>query len=193
MWIRLIIIFAGIVLMINGCNSLISQFAGTHALRTFSVEEATADGIGDADFIELTDAWRPGKWVVGPALHKKDRDILLYPILSGDQYAAHQRGETVRPAFIAWGKNYDPPCLERGDCIPDGAFSARGLVREPNPEKDKSPELSQYGFELPEKVYYLEVDREPLAWYWNLLMFVGGIAMAIGIEAWARRQKTAVR
>ena len=63
------------------------------------------------------------------------------------------------------------------------------MVREPNPRKNKSAELSAAGYRIAEKVYYLEAGRRPLAWYWNVLMIVGGLALALGVEARAARKR----
>ena len=56
MLLRYLILFGGIVMMITGCNSLISQQFGTHQLRTVNMQDAVANGLGDADFIELDGA-----------------------------------------------------------------------------------------------------------------------------------------
>ena len=108
---RLIIVLSGIVLMVNGCNGLLSQFFGTHKLRTFSAETALREGVGDADFVAFTDCYTTGRFTVGPALHDTDKDILLYPLYSSAQADSLQNGLTVTARLIGWETIYDPSCV----------------------------------------------------------------------------------
>ena len=186
MWFRLVVVLAGIALTIGGCNSLVSQLFGTHKLRTFPLEAVAREGFGDADYVELTEAYQTGDVVVGPALHGTDRDIVLYPLLTPAQWQARQAGQTVEPVVIAWQKEGGQPCES---CRTTGPLTVRGLVREPNPRKNKSAELSTAGYRIAEKVYYLEAARQPLAWYWNVLMIAGGFGLALGVEARAARKR----
>jgi hypothetical protein len=190
---RLFFVLSGIVLMINGCNGLLSQFFGTHKLRTLSAETALREGVGDADYVALTDSYRNGKFVVGPALHAKDKDILLYPLLSTAQHDSLQRGQAITAGIVAWGTNYDPPCITRNDCIPAGNLRATGLIREPNPQKNTAFALTNDQIRLREQPIFMEIDRQPLAWYWNLLMFAGGIGLAFSVEAYATKRRQALR
>jgi hypothetical protein len=190
---RLLFVLGGIVLMINGCNSLLSQFFGTHKLHPYSAQAALGEGIGDADYVALTDSYRTGDFVVGPALHETDKDILLYPIFSQAQADSLSNGQVVTAGIIAWGTNYDPPCIERGDCIPMESLTATGLIREPNPRKNESAALATDQVQLAERLIFLEIDREPLAWYWNLLMFAGGLGLAFGVEAYVSKRRKALR
>ena len=186
---RLLFVLTGIVLMINGCNGLLSQFFGTHKLRTLSADTALREGVGDADYLAFAEGYRTGDFVVGPALHETDKDILLYPIFSSAQADSLERGKTVTAGIVAWGTNYDPPCIDRGDCIAPGALTATGLIREPNPRKDESAALVNERVRLAERPIFLEIDRKPLAWYWNLLMFAGGIGLAFSVESYVTRRR----
>lgn len=190
---RLLIVLSGIVLMINGCNSLLSQFFGTHKLQTYRAETALREGVGDADFVSLTGGYTTGRFVVGPALHETDKDILLYPIFSAAQADSLDRGLNVTAGIIGWEANYDPPCIERADCVAAGSRPLTGLIREPNPRKNRAAELRRSQVRIAERPLFMEIDREPLAWYWNLLMFAGGIGMAFGVEAYFARRRQALR
>jgi len=179
--------------MINGCNSLLSQFFGTHKLQTYRTATALQAGVGDADFVSLTESYTTGRFVVGPALHDTDKDILLYPIFSTAQADSLERGLDVTAGIIGWETNYDPPCVERGDCVAAGSRTQTGLIREPNPRKNRAEALSREQVRIAERPLFMEIDREPLAWYWNLLMFAGGIGMAFAVEAYFARRRRAQR
>lgn len=187
-WLRMLIVLAGIVLTINGCNSLISQFFGTHKLRQMQLSEAETQGLGDADFVALTDLVVPGDYVIGRALHDTDQPIAIFPLLTPAQYADYQAGRQTAPRVLAWTK-VEEDCIGRGDCIQAGGTTIRGLVRSPNPRKDASAGLAEANFRIPDDIYFLEAYRAPLAWYWNLLMVIVGIGLAVGVEARAARRR----
>ena len=66
-----------------------------------------------------------------------------------------------------------------------------GIVREMRKQKNRAHMLPTDRYELPEDVLYIEAGRSPLAWYWNLLMLVGGIGLALYLESkaqWQRKQ-----
>lgn len=187
MWVRLMAILLGIVFFITGCNSLISQFFGTHKLRVYTMEEAVANGIGDADYIRLTNAWQPGDYIVVPPRNAADKPILIFPLLSVDQLKQAESGEVVQPGIIAWTKNFSMDCDKDGTCAPRVALDAEGILRDLSKDKNKSHLLPPAKYQLPEQVNYLEIGRHPLAWYWNLLMLVGGMGLAVFIEGRAQK------
>jgi len=178
------------VFFITGCNSLVSQLFGTHKLRSFSMEEVLAEGIADADYIEVSGAWQSGDYVVVPKLNASDKPILIYPLLSEAQLQQLEAGQKVRPQIIGWTKNFDPACDDAGTCAPKGPVSIKGVVREMRSAKNQVDALPQDKYTIPELVNYVEVDRAPLAWYWNVLMMVGGLAMAFYIENRASKQRS---
>lgn len=190
MWIRLLIVLAGIVVMINGCNSLISQQFGTHKLRTFTVAEVVGNGLEDADFVRLEDAELTDNYLVGPALRASDEDYHLHAILTPDQMGQYNQGKTVEAGVIGWYKIPYQDCTKNGDCMPPAPVVIQGLVTEPSDKKNPIAQWADQRIILPEKVVYLQLWKEPLAWYWNLLMFVGGLGLALFIEARRHREVT---
>lgn len=186
MWFRYLIIALGAVLLIGGCNGLLSQLFGTHKLRQFTLSEVRNTGLGDADYIALDSVQWPEEYVIGAALHGTDRDIIIYPFVS----LGADTNEQV--TVVAWRKVSLEEAAD-GPPYPHSAGSGKvkGLVRPPNPRKDVSAQLAQFGYQIPESVYYLEVSRAPLSWYWYALMIIGGIGIAGALEARAfrRRQK----
>lgn len=190
MWFRLVIILVGIVFMINGCNSLISQNFGTHKLRVLDFNEVVAEGLGDADFVELNEAEIAETYIVGPRLNANGKDYHLHPILTETQLEAYERGETVRPKVVGWFKIPYPACVDNGDCMAD-PNAIRGLVADPGDDQNPVHEWADKRIELPEDVVYLQLWETPLEWYWNLLMFLGGIGVAIGVEAYYQQKQKA--
>ena len=190
MWIRLLVLGAGMVMMITGCNSLISQFFGTHRLRAMPIEAAQTEGLGDADFVRLEAAVLHEEYLRGAPLHSTDKPIVIYPLLSEEQLAAHQAGEQVELRYLGWSTVFDLNCYDRGDCYSVGPGVAQGLVRPPNPRKTPTADdWSAYNFQLSPEANYLQIGREPMAWYWNLLLFLLGIGIPVLLEARAFRQQ----
>jgi hypothetical protein len=191
MILRYLILFGGIVLMITGCNSLVSQNFGTHRLRTIDVAEADAQAIGETDFVEVAgavigkvavgdgkaDAW--GKWGVSR------------PLLSPDQHKAWENGATVETSLIGWFKSEYSRCSDNLKCLPFTGKRAIGLI---GPPVDPATLTGQYlgtRIKLKEPLVYLHLGEKPMAWHWNLLFFLGGICLAFIPEAIRHNRKAA--
>lgn len=153
------------------------------------MEEALDKGIGDADFIELTGAWKSGDYIVVPPRTGADKAILIFPLLSEQQMAAADAGEKVQPQFIGWTKEFSLDCDIENTCAPRLHGNVLGVVREMQRQKNKAHMLAANKYELSETVNYIEVGREPLAWYWNLLFVAGGIGFAFWIESRANKRR----
>ncbi len=190
MIIRILIILACVVVFINSCNSLISQNFGTHKLRTYTMEEAVESGIGDADFIELKNAYLSGDFVFKAAENPNGPGVVIYPVLSASQLEAHGRGETVAPDFIAWTTDFPSQCVEAGNCVEKGQLSLKGIVRSLPDDRQGQQQLENKGYEITEQAIFIDHGQEPLAWYWNLLMMIGAAAVAFLVELYNQhRQK----
>ena len=186
MIIRLLIILACVVVFINGCNSVISQNFGTHKLRTYSIEDVLKNGLGDADFVEIENAWLPGDFVYKAAKNPKNPGVIIYPVLSREQLAQRDSGLQVEPAAIAWTMNFPSQCVDAGNCIKRGPVSLRGVVRQLPKDRRAAGLLREKGYRISDTAFRIEHGRAPLAWYWNVLMMLGAVALAIGIEAYGQ-------
>lgn len=183
MILRYLILFGGIVLMITGCNSLISQNFGTHRLRTLDVEDAAAGALGDADYVQLKDAIIGEAFIVGPALRSSDKDYVLRPILNKQQAAAWEGGETVEVNLVSWTETTDPACTSGNGCPPSVADPVIGLLSEPTSRKNPVNAWPAQRIRLAASTSYLQLNEKPMAWYWNLLLFLGGLGLAVVPEA----------
>lgn len=188
MWIRLLIVLAGIVVMINGCNSLISQQFGTHKLRVLQVQDVLDNGLNDADFVQLQGGQLTENYLIGPALRANDEDYHLHAILTPAQQLRYDQGETVQAGIIAWYKIPYQDCVKNGDCMPPAPRTIQGLVTEPTDKKNPISQWTAQRITLAPEVIYLQLWKEPLAWYWNLLMFLGGLGTALFVEARRNRK-----
>lgn len=182
MLIRLIAILALLVVFINSCNSLISVFAGTHKLRSYEMDQVVQNGVGDADYIEVRDAWLSTDFVYSPREKAKGTGILQYPVLTASQYEKLQRGEVVNVNVIAWTEMEDTACVARGKCFDPGQTVLTGMLRQVNPRRDETEHLPGDRYLLSERPLYLEVGIAPTAWYWHLLLMIATIGIAFFIE-----------
>jgi hypothetical protein len=191
MWIRLATILLCIVFFITGCNSLVSQLFGTHKLRAFTMDQVLGEGIADSDFIEISGAWQSGDYIVVPPLNASDKPIVIYPLLSENQLRELEAGKQVKPQIIGWTKDFDLSCDDQGKCAPKGPVTIKGVVREMRSAKNQTMALPSEKYAIPELVNYVEVGRSPIAWYWNVLMMIGGLGLAFYIENRAGKQVAA--
>ncbi|KAA3640741.1 MAG: hypothetical protein DWQ02_01555 [Bacteroidetes bacterium] len=169
---RFVFILACVVIFINSCNSVVSLNFGTHKLRSFTMEEVESSGLGDSDFVEITDAQLTGDFIHAPGTKEKDGGLVLYPLLSKKGLEAYEKGESPSARIVAWTDIFEWDCLEAKNCAPKGETTIKGVIRKMEPEKDKSQSLN---VQLPELPIYLEVGREPTPWYWHaLLMLIAG-------------------
>ncbi len=186
---RLIILLACLVFFINSCNSLISLQFGTHKLRTFSMEDILRKGIGDADFIEITDAWTSGDFYHVPGKHEKDGGLILYPILSEEQVKLLEKNQKITPYFVGWTQTFPWECLEQKNCVKKEELRISGIVRELK-EEDQQLSALPGGYDFATKPpVYLEVGRQPTAWYWHLLLLVGSGSIAFILEYFRMRKE----
>jgi hypothetical protein len=169
--------------MITGCNSLISQNFGTHRLRTLDAATAASGGLGDADYVQLTNAVIGEAFIVGPALRSSDEDYVLRPIFSPEQAAAWKDGATITTNLIAWTETTDPACTSLPGCLPAITSPVIGLLSDPTWRKNPTDQWATQRIQLTDTVAYLQLYEKPMAWYWNLLLFLGGLGLAIVPEA----------
>jgi hypothetical protein len=188
MILRYLVLFGGIVMMITGCNSLVSQHFGTHSLHELTAAEATAEGVGDADYV-LVSGLVPSDYVICLPVSGwlGDYYAISRPLLTPAQVAASVAGETIEVSIIGWFKSEYASC----DVILNdpSMFEKRhiGLINAPNVVVGVEENLSSNNFKLREPVIYLQLGEKPLAWYWNLALMAGGILLALLPEA--RRYK----
>lgn len=190
MFLRYLILFGGIVIMITGCNSLVSQNFGTHRLRTITAPEATVVGIGDADFVEVSGITFGQPQLTSPADKPKNGQYVYRPLLNADQLAEWQGGAVVPVSLVGWFKSTDPACNGPEPCLPHTEKRVIGLVNEPAARKNPVGEWAGQRIALAEPVVYLELGQEPMAWYWNLGMFLAGGMLAFLPEARRFRKKS---
>lgn len=189
MWVRIIAILFCVVFLVNGCNSLISQFFGTHKLRDFTMQSVWEDGIGDSDYVNITGAWQSGDYIVVPPRTAADRAVLIFPLLTKEQLDAAEAGQVVEPRIICWTREFSLNCDEENTCAPRAEVEIKGIIREIRRQKNKAHMLASDKYRLPENVDYIEVGRAPLAWYWNLLIVLGALGFAYFIEYRANKQR----
>jgi len=186
---RIVIVLFSVVAFINGCNSLISRVAGTHKLRQYSMEQVVQEGIGDADYIVAASAWRSGDFVHTPPLKRGYKPVLAYPVLSKSQMDSIEKGIPVHPAIIAWTQRFDNNCVNAGTCAPREEFMLKGITRKIDKERNRVQTLPKERYVISDKVSYLEIEREPLAWYWNLAIMLAALILGGGTE-WYHSQNT---
>lgn len=189
MIVRIILILVCISFFINSCNSLVSQFFGTHKLRTLPITQAQQEGVGDADYLELEDVSLSGDFAFQASAYPNSPGIILYPVLTPEQAEQRAQGQDVTLHFVAWTADFHSPCVDEGNCISAGTQNLRGVVREiPEDRLPGLDKLRAQGYVIKERVVTINQGEAPIAWYWNALAMLGAAAFAVGMEAYYNRK-----
>ena len=184
---RYLVLFGGIVLMITGCNSLVSQQFGTHRLRTLPAGGATATDVGEADFVRIT-----GVNPAGPTLGGGDADrwgdyVRFVPLLTPAQEAERRANGRVTTGLVGWFKTTDPARQRPAAAAESSAVT--GLVNPPAARYVSTVDWSAAGVSLAEPVVYVQIGERPLAWYYNLLLMLVGVLLAVVPEFLGARRR----
>lgn len=180
---RFVFILLCLVVFINSCNSVISLNFGTHKLRSATMAEIEKDGLGDADFIEITDAYLSGEFIHAKGTKKEDGGLIIYPVLSETQLEVFGKNEKAKTSVFAWTDTFVWDCLEEKSCAPKGKTTVKGVIRGIFPEKDKSLDFSPQ-FEFSNTPIYLEAGRVPTPWYIHLLSMFLAAGGVLALEVW---------
>ncbi len=179
---RLVILFGCIILFINGCNNLISGVAGTHKLRQYDMSTVVSQGIGDADFIQVTNAWSTGNYRYLSPDQPYRRPMWLYPVFDERQMMRIDSGDQVRVKLLAWTQKLDPECESRGDCIVRGKTQLKGVIASNRQIRKQVQQWNDSQVLIDDNPIIMEVGRSPIAWYWNGLMVVGALLIGFFME-----------
>ncbi len=189
---RLIIVLGCLVLFVNSCNSLISGFTGTHKLRTFTMEEVEQEGVGDADYVEITNAWRTGYYEYAPPRKGEKAGAIQYPVVSQERMMQLDSNLVTRIAVVAWTQAYDPACVDKGTCATKGPATIKGIVRKIPRSKNKVKEFPE-NYDVSQYAVYVETDRAPLEWFWHAGLMGLAILLGVSTEYFYNRRQRKVR
>lgn len=183
-FLRYLTLFVGVVATINGCNGLISSQFGTHRLRTHTADQLSNEGLGDADYLELTGVLVAPVQLFNPPGHFFSSGTIQKPLFTKEQLSAYELGDTVAPLVILWTP-ISAPAASPPNLLPatTSDTSIRGLVAEPPLTIGNSREWALDRIKINDQTIYLANNQAPMAWYWNLLLFLGGLTLAILPEA----------
>lgn len=181
---------ACVLVFVNSCNSLISRVAGTHKLRTFTMEELRYEGLGDADYVEITATTTTSDYIFEPNRNASWPGFVQYPVLSQAQADSLANGNQVTVYLVAWTQRYEEGCVENGNCVTASEGNIKGLVRPLNKRFNKAEELPKNKYQLADTPVYIEVSRKPLDWYWSLLFMILAVAIAFGMERWLSKKES---
>ncbi len=189
MILRYLVLFGGIVMMITGCNNLVSQNFGTHRLRTIDVEDADAQAIGEADYVEVAGAMIGSASVTTGKVDYWGKTTICRPILKPREQGGLVKGTSLKVALIGCFKTENPACFSDPACLPYTGQQVIGLVGAPGEVEILAPQWRKHSIEPTADVTYIQLGEKPMAWHWNLLFFVGGILLAFIPEAIRHNRK----
>ena len=164
--------------MVNGCNGLLSASFGTHRLRQVTVAQ-TAGGVGDADFLEVTDGRLPDVLLID-SISAGNARYYYFPVVSEVVTSGQDDGPPFATSIVAWYKT--------GEVEPLRNLAIKGFVSVPDRlPADLGNRFATRGFSLTPSVTYLHLGERPLAWGWQLLMFSGGLLTSVLVALAAGR------
>lgn len=180
---RLIVFLICIIAFINGCNGLISNFAGTHKLRSYSYDEIIENGIGDADFIEVSGAETSDDYVLVSGDYLFRKDLLIIPIVP----EGVEGSRVNKPELIGWTKAFDPSCVQRGNCQEEITTPIRGIVNEVKRVKNNLENLNDNINS--NQVILIELGRTPFPWYGSLAIMITAFVIIFLAERYQMNKK----
>lgn len=188
MILRYLVLFGGIVMMITGCNSLVSQNFGTHSLHELTAGEIP-EGVGDADYVSVSLTPADYATCLPVSNWMGDYYAISRPLLTPEQARAAAAGEAVEVTLVGWFKTEQESCdgIANDLTMLDDRYV--GLINPPNVAEDVAESLLANNFVLRRPVVYLQLGEQPMAWYWNLALLIGGILLALLPEARRHRQE----
>lgn len=147
------------------------------------MEDVVANGIGDADFMEITGAQFTGLSATHELEQYRAPAYVQRPVLSATQLAEWTTGETVTVHLIAYSENPPPAAAQNSRDDFSNPPSIKGTINEPAAGVGPDDLWQNNRLLVAEDVDYLHLGRTPMAWYWNLWMFLGGLLLAAISEA----------
>ena len=169
MLLRLSLVAVGVVSMISGCNGLISTTFGTHRLRTFSIAEASR-GVGDADYVQLTDARIADSMMTIVETEAKDT-YYFAPVVDARDLVFAEKSRFVP---IVWSETHPFPTELSG---------VTGTVEQP-PVDVLLPAAFSDEAQAKKVLLPIHLNHRPLPWYWQATLFVCGLLLAGATEWW---------
>ncbi|NJC25011.1 hypothetical protein [Neolewinella antarctica] len=172
---RYLVLFGGIVLMINGCDGVVSSRFGTLEQSTIDLTDTDVN-IGDDDYVKVTNAvFTPVTIDVQSAVFWS-ADVRQSALLTGAQLSAWKNGERVRPQIIAWLKS--PASTSAPISLNQFTKSntAEGVIG--HSTTTDAAAWAKQRFVIDESTHYLHLNQQPARWYWSLAMFLGGLTIA---------------
>lgn len=180
---RYLVLFGGVVLMINGCNGLISGAFGTHRLRNLSIQEIEQNDLGDADFVGISGGQLLEAHVSIEDVNWWGQNCVLQAYLTPAQFKALAAGDRASPAIIAYHLTSLPAAAPENVVAKSNREELQGLIGPPPADAIVLKQWSELNLDIPENVRYLHLGQEPMKWYYNICFFLGGLVMAAVPEA----------
>jgi hypothetical protein len=108
---------------------------------------------------------------------------IVYPLMSYEQHEKLNKLEPISIRVLVRINNQRRNCLRDGNCIPIDSTSVKGIVKVglENLRSSDFETLESDLVKLSENVILIEPNEEPIVWYWNLAMFLGGTVFGFAI------------
>ena len=177
----LFMIVFGVVSWIGMRGLLVNYYASS--LKTFDIHELEKEGIGSERFLEVTNGIATNDFAFLEGLLGVN---VLYPLISAEaKQQMLQSEQPVEVKVLVLRTDVDSGCVYNNSCSRPGGVAIKGVVS--LGAKKAAEEMGFYkaafeggSIKLAPDVIVLE-EHDPISWYWNLLMFVGGTFLSLNI------------
>lgn len=186
---RTIIALGCVSLFIGGCNGLVSSVAGTHKLRTFTLKQLEEEGIGDSDYVAITDAWVGDTYQYVPPRAYTRKGSLVYPLYPQDPATLPQ---DYQVQYVGWSSWTDTTCLKTRSCLESGFQKVQGIVNKTNQIEDALGQNQFAKINWTERPVFIENGRAPISITWNIIMMVTGFGVLFGMEYYFSKKRKKV-
>lgn len=199
---KIIIIIALAFLAYNGYDGL----RGSSDLVEYSADEIENKGIGDNRYIKIKNGYSIGQFVYN---YSKDlpqkASSVIFPLISEEKVNQFVNGKSDITIKILIKRNtarFNSDCLRDTSCVNDimekqvkNGFSIKGVTQIGLNDVDDETKrlLSESGFNIDNKVVFLEEDAEPQGATKSILMLIGGIlGLIIVVRTYFKSEKNQI-
>lgn len=170
------IIFGILFLLLswNGFDGLIINVLYS-SVSTVDILELEQNQEYDARYLEILNGLPADEVIYYETDYYSSIDI-VYPLISIDQKNKLVQGEPISIRVLVRINGQNRRCLDDFECIPKNSIPIKGIVKKgiENINPSESKPLENNLVRINENVILIVPNEEPIIWYWNLAMLIGG-------------------
>ncbi|MEQ9266354.1 MAG: hypothetical protein RLN81_14085 [Balneolaceae bacterium] len=170
------IVFGTLFLLLswNGFDGLIINILH-NSVSTVDIRELEENQDYDARYLEILNGITTNGLIYYETDYYSSIDV-VYPLISIQQKHNLQNGDSISIRVLVRINGQSRDCLTDFECLPTDSISVKGIVKKgiENISLNNSQSFETELVSISKNVILIVPNEEPIIWYWNLAMFLGG-------------------